>query len=550
MKRILCLVLALTLCLTAAPALAAEKATPLMQKLALQYVKGSGLRGLVTLNVTGDRPWAQLLSALNDTPLQLRFIDGIGEGFQYKLYLTDADGAETGVSEIFSDGSGTAWIRSDFLLDTLVSFPTETDLLSSLTGLGVDNPTWYLAALRLLLMTGESWTESWNPQLADASLALDSWMNSFAGTPAILDQEDGKVMLFRSEIPAEEIKRQLKALIPMLLGNEELMILAGRQVTRAQEELYLNAGYAWYYDQCIDALPLTGSIVLERQATVLGEPVSMLMSFPIAGMGTLKEISISQEESTAALTLIWAEKTLSVTAITSEGTGITSGEVRYLKDEGDSFTAAYTLRSTSETGTDDSGRDTETYTWTLTLDPLPEETGEGYVAFSPIQLKAQALLYSKPGDFNPTTLELSSAAVIDGCDVSLAVKLRTTSLWELPAAPTAAATRSLSDMTPDERTALAQDWLANALLAIAAAKPQPTAEPTAEPTVEPTEPTAEPAAEPAVEATAEPLTEPDAAPSSAPEATLEPAAEPEAAPTDLPGVSVMTEPPAPTEVST
>lgn len=480
MKRFVCLIMALMLCLTCLSVTAEEAAsTTQLQKLMLQYIKGSGLRGLITLNVEGDKPWAQLLSALNDTPIQLRCIDGISEGFQYKLYLTGENGEEQNLTQIFSDGSGTAWLQSDFLLDTLVSFPTELDLLSSLAGLDVDNPTWYFIALRMLLMTEESWTESWEPQLADASILLDSWMNAYAGTPAILDEGDGKIMQFRCEIPAEDIKQQLKTLVPLLLENQELMTLAGRQVSREQEDIYLNAGYEWYYDQCIDALPLSGSIVLERQATVLGEPVSMLMSFPVAGPGTLKEVSILQSGNTAGLTLTWEEKTLSITSVTAAGDGSSeqlSGEIRYLLQDGEGFSADYTLVSSKANGTDNDGRDTETYTWDITL--TPDSGAEG--SFSPVQIKAQALLYSKAGDFNPTTLEFSSAATIDDCNVSLALKLRTTSLWELPAAPDERVTRSLSSMTPDERATLLEDWVANALLSLAAQKSLPTAAPAEE----------------------------------------------------------------------
>lgn len=480
MKRFVCLIMALVLCLTCLSATAEDASQmPQLQKLMLQYIKGSGLRGLITLNVEGDKPWAQLLSALNDTPIQLRFIDGISDGFQYKLYLTGEDGAEKNLSQIYSDGSGTAWIQSDFLLDTLVSFPTELDLLSSLAGLDVDNPTWYFSALRMLLMTEESWTESWEPQLADASMLLDSWMNAYAGSPTILDQGDGKIMQFRCEIPAEDIKQQLKALVPVLLENQELMTLAARQVSREQEDLYLNAGYEWYYNQCIDALPLSGSIVLERQATVLGEPVSMLMTFPVAGFGTLQEVSILQAESTASLTLTWEEKTLSITAVTTagdDGSEQLSGEISCQPKDGDGFAADYTLVSKKATGMDDNGRDTETYTWDITL--TPDAGAEN--SFSPIQLKAQALLYSKAGDFNPTTLEFSSAATVDECTVSLALKLRTTSLWELPAAPDERVTRSLDSMTPDERTTLLEDWVANALLALAAQKSMSTEAPATE----------------------------------------------------------------------
>lgn len=467
MKRIVCLALALLLCLSLPLAQAEQAQIPQLQKLLLQVVKSSGLRGVVTLNVSGDKPWAQLLSALNDWPLQLRIIDGVSEGFQYKLYWNDENDTETAVTDIFSDGSGTGWIRSDFLLDTLLSFPTETDLLSSLTGLDVDNPTWYFAALRMLLMTEESWTTSWTPQLNEAFLALDSWINSLADSPAVLTQDDGKVMQFRCEISSDQLKQEMKQLVSMLLENEALMTLVGRQVSRAQESAYLNAGYLWYYNQCIDALPLTGNVVLERQMSIQGETLSARMTFPVAGFGTLQQVTLSQQDGATALELVWQEKSLTITAREAADASSTTGEILYTVAEGDGLSASYALASTAQYGVDDSMRDTESYTWELSLAPIPGEADHTYADFAPVQLKAEALLYSKSGDFNPTTLELTAAAAIDECTVSLATKLRTTTQWSLPDAP-ADEGINLADLTPETRSALLQDWLANGLLAFAA----------------------------------------------------------------------------------
>ncbi len=494
MKRVIGLVLCLMLLASSVQAVGEEIFDNTQaQKLLLQFLDGSGMKGAVAVEVNGEKEWAQRLSALNGRSIQLTAIDDseLG-GFQYLMYINE-QGEKTAQSEIFSDGSGTGWLRSDFLPDTLVSFPAKTELLSSLSNLDAGNPSWYISALRLMLISQNSWKESWEPRLTDAYLSIDSWMNAMGGTPMVLDTEKGKVMLYRCEISVDALKAQMKAMLPLLLGNEELMTLLSRQVSREQEALYLHEGYQWYYEQCIDHMPLTGSVVLERQVTALGEPVSMLLSLPVTGLGKLKEIDISQEGNARQLSLIYEDKAVRISGEVL-GEQINEGEISYQVDGEKNLLAHYTLQSSSKEGMDEKGRNTERYEWSIKATPALEQVSEGelsdYIDFAPFQMDGTLLLYSLPEAYRPTTMELVANLQVDECDVKVQAKLKTSSSWEIPSAPQQAASWDLATMTKEERATLWEDWLKNLFLGLSVFEPADPAA-TEAPMEAPTEATAQ-----------------------------------------------------------
>lgn len=512
MKRMVCLLLSLLLLFTSVMAVAEKDANTQPEKMMLQFVNGSGIKAAVFIQTSGNKEWARRLAALNDRNIQFSMIDGTrNNGFQYMLYLREGD-QMAAKSEILSDGNGTGWIRSDFLPDSLISFPTEHDVISSLAGLDTENPAWYLSALRMLLVSETSWQESWEPRLAEAYLSLDSWMNAMGGTPEILDTDEGKRMLYRCEISADELKKQMKAMTSLLLGNQQLMSLVSKQVSREEEALYLHEGYQWYYEQCIDALPLEGSIVLERQVTALGETVSTMLSLPVAGVGTLKEINLSQQDKTSRLSLIYADKTLTVTGEKLDDT-MTEGEFRYQAEGEKSIFAHYTLQTTFEEGVVDNDRNTETYTWLLKAEPALSQAdeAENVLDFAPVQLDATALLYSRQGDKRVTTMEYVMTLDADECRVEVTAKAKSSNEWDLPAAPAERVTRDLTDMTAEERAELWQDWCANFLLGVSVLPKQASGTEAPQPTEAPELP----------EATVIPIPEMTAAPQETSDASAE-----------------------------
>ena len=130
MKRILCLLLAAALLLCAIGA-SAEKYSTEPEKLLLQFKKGSGLKGTISVNATGPDEWAKTLSAMNGQTLQLRALDEGASGFQYRLYVEDEEQGMVCMTEAVGDGT-TGYITSDFLPGKTYTLPATEGFVSAM----------------------------------------------------------------------------------------------------------------------------------------------------------------------------------------------------------------------------------------------------------------------------------------------------------------------------------------------------------------------------------------------------------------------------------
>lgn len=469
MKRIVSLMLCIALALACAPVRAAEEDySSQTEKLWLQFANGSGVKGSVKAEITGDAAWASMLSPLSGVEFQFRAQDGRSSNYHYRLYVSDA-GEMTAMTEMYSPDGTMGYIRSDFLTDTVLSFASGSEAFASLCDLGSENPTWYSVGLKLLLLPDEVWNASWAPQLEGARLMLDSYLATYASEPEMISVDGESRILIRFEIPADDIRTGMKALLGALLDNSQLMTLLGRQASDEQKLLYLHRGYSWYYEKIINELPLTGSVLLERQLTTKGEERSTMCILPIADSKLgLREIAISQSDGVKEVSLVMSDRTVSWSA-SGQLPGDMEGYFHIDRDEGKSLRVMYRLHGEQSATDDDNGRNHELYDWTLTA--VPDLSGastaeliEGkYVDFDEAVFHLNAHFYSKPGDTTPVTLKLQASAGLPGGKVQLTADLKSASPWHAPEAPQGRMV-SLESLTAEERGALLNDWFSNGLL--------------------------------------------------------------------------------------
>lgn len=475
MKRVLCLLLCMML-LCAQSAFAAELYDSQPEKMTLQFLRGSGIKGSMTLTATGDAPWAAALQPISGVEMQLRALDGQSEGYQYRMYVSQ-NGQTSALTEIMSDGGSQAYLQSEFLLGNTYVLPAEADLLSTLAGLNRENLTWYSAGIRMLQINGSTWQESWAPELEPIYQSIDTWLIPYAAAPEVMTMDGEKQMLVRYEVPAADVKAEMKALLPQLLSNQRLMGRVRSQATTEQADLYLHEGYLWYYEQVIDALPLEGKVVLERRVTTMGEDRGMLMTFPVAGVKGLKEITLQTEGEKVSATLLFNDKTVEWSS-TPSGERNTMGTLRVLCDEGKSLSVGYELMQDVRKSVDESGRTSENYIWRLNAQPelsnVEESARERYITFDPMAVDISAVFSSKSGDTTPVTLNLKANVMMSGSALELAATMKSASPWKLPEMPTENLV-DLMALSAEERTALWQDMLANAMLTLADLRPAPVA---------------------------------------------------------------------------
>ena len=527
MKKLICLVLCLAMVMTSSLALAREYT--MSEKLMRQLEKGSGLKGTVTLDVSGEAEWAKLLAPMSGLPIELRAIGKeTGDVFYHQLFTMKGEDQHD-LLTLFSDGKKLL-VTSPLLPGTALTMQTAGDALGTLMSGGAEkNPNWYSALANMMAIPEDTWTEDWEPKLAKYYSQIEMWLSGFGAAPSVMHTEKGETrMLIRYEVPAKALKKELVTLVKAVLEDNALLSLVREQLTDAQRLAYLHPDLLWYYEEIVNAMPLTGSAVLEREITIVGDVVRTKLIFPLAAAeGGWNTLQVEQEGEDTSLSLQGDEKTLQLVlkgAKESVESASWQGIVRMIPaattDEEKAVSAAFDVKKFTSTSVDNDTREHVVTNWEVTIQSDLSHLAEGdparasYMDFAPVTAKAKVHFHSKNAQTSPTTLEVDGEVVLPDAVLGVQVNVKSAAPWAIPNLEIAEG-EDIIAMTAERRAELLSALLgAVAPLNAPAETPAPTAEPTAEPTVEPTvEPTAAPTAVPTAEPTPEPAEE------SAPEVT-------------------------------
>ena len=309
MKRVLCLVLCLML---AIPAAFAETADTLPKRFNRQLTGGNGIRGYVNITASGVAEWLDALLPFTATQIQIRAI-GQQQGdmselvtddddWQIRLYAKNSDGKEVGNSWLYGDPAG-VYFQSELLPDTLLSIPAEqvnllyqlmegdyAELLFAFDPMGMKAPgaqgnaPAYEAVAKLLGIDAAEWAQDWMPVLEKYFLQLDLWLAGYSEPAAVTDADGSLNMAVTYQIPVDELKAEAKYMIGQMMYDNDLQTLLLPYVTMEQRMTYLNPNLVYFYEACIDSLPLQGNIVLSRTMSAQGEIVNAQVALPIPAL--------------------------------------------------------------------------------------------------------------------------------------------------------------------------------------------------------------------------------------------------------------------------
>lgn len=499
MKKLICLLLSVMLVALCTTAMAKVEYT-LLEKWQRQVDFGNGIKGTLKVNVDGDADWAKLLAPLKDVPMEIRAIHD-GDTFQYRLYVEKGE-EMLGLTQLYGDQQ-TVYLKSDLLPDALLSLNAGGDVLNTLAGVTAQqNPSLYSAMLNLLNIPQTSWDGKWVPALKPYESAIELWLESYASSPSVLRGEDGSAtVLVRYDVPADAVKAQLKGLWSNVLQDGTLLPLLQAQLNQAQQETYLDANWLYYYEQVIDALPLEGSVVLEREMTAKGDTLRTDMVFPLAQDGW-SSLTIHQAEEATSFQLQGSEKELALDLekTVSGDSGNYQGKLRYVPaDKAQKAAAlAFTLVETKTTAVDEDTRSHDMTTWKLNIQPDGDYTGEGWETITPAEVNLQLHLHSKSQQSSPVTVAVSADVKLAEAQIAVELELMTRSKWVMDSLPTEGAV-DVASLSTEEVTRKLADLGLNGLTMIQRMNQETASaeEPVAEPAVQPSEAPAEPSAEPA-----------------------------------------------------
>lgn len=555
MKRILCALLSVLLLISAA---AAETADTLQKKFVRQLTAGYGVRGYASITASGVAEWLNVLLPFTATDIQIRAIGEMqrdmsesvtdDDDWQIKLFAENGAGQEVGTTWLFGDPAG-LYFQSDLLPGTTLTMPVEQiHLLYQLfkgewpdiffafdpfemTAPGANgNASAYVAVAELLGIGEDAWENEWFPVLEKYLLHLDLWLASY-GDPAFVTGESGSLTMEATyTIPVEDLKAEAKYIIGQMLFDNDLQNLLLPYVTLEQRITYLNASMVYFYEACIDALPLEGDIVLGREMSALGDIVSTTVSLPVpplpetltAPIGEaiakmlelpytdlltgMNLLTINQSGDEKSLVLSGSQRTLELKATETavdEYTTSLNGSLRIMPNVGveeNTVSAAFAYAYGHKVWQDENYLDHDTTTVAFSLEPdlsmLSEDDPfrNAYVDFAPLALDLSIDYRNNPFQENSAVqINVDGQAKLPDAELDLEMVLRITTKLSMTSL-SADGAKNLSALTDAERTELLTTLTTNAISLMANLNADnPTAAPSAAPTDVPAaEPTAVP----------------------------------------------------------
>lgn len=501
MKRLLCMALCLMLTL---PAALAETADTLPKRFSRQLTGGNGARGYIRISASGVAEWLNLLLPFTAAEIQVRAIgqkQGAATEFvtddddwQFKFYVKDSEGQEAGTTWLFGNPDG-VYFQSELLPDTLLHYPVSgvnllyqlfrgetSDLFFAFDPFGMKKPgtngnaSAYQAVANLLGIPEDTWTAEWLPVLDKYFTHLDLWLSGY-GEPSIVAERDGALSMIASySIPVEAIKAEAKYLVGQMLFDYELQDLLLPHFTMEQQITYLNPQMIYFYESCIDAIQLSGNVVLSREMSALGEVVATTVELPLpplpdeikqaAGQAAkllfqlpdekllegMDRLVVKQAGQQKTVILSGSQRTVVLSSTTADAEcGKTATGTFLVAPAGDSqqrkVSAAFTCTSTHRVWQDEKYLDRDTTEFSLAIRPAEDDA-----AFPPVELAWTLDYRNNPNQQDsPVQVNLNANATLPDAELAVESVLRITTQLNMEKLSTEGA-ENLTALT-DERKA-------------------------------------------------------------------------------------------------
>lgn len=507
MKRFLCILMCLLL---AAPAALAADYTPTELFHQQFIIGGNGLRGTLNLSVSGVAPWVEVLSPFTAAPLQVRII-GEQQGdvsamvaddddWQIKLFAKDAAGEQQGTTWLYGNPEA-IYLQSEMLPDWLLMLPVENvhlpyqladghfAALLSAFGLAMaeedgGNTEIYSALTKLMQIDESAWDAEWAPVMEKYYTEMDMWLSGYAEAPVLSGSTGSMTMRTSYSIPANELKAQTKYIIGLMIYDYDLQELLVPYFTEEQRSLYLNPALIYVYDYVIDAAPLSGSVILEREMTVMGETTGMTISLPLprlpetvtAPVGDmltdlfglpytgllsgLERISFSQSDNSFSISVTSPARTISfiVDETVENAESVKwNGFLRITPAVGSDepqMAAAFTYQSSHRIWEDEEYNTHEEFSLTASVEPDASLVTEddpfrsSYVDFEPVSVSGEVGFLKSYQKNAPVKVDVRLGFVLPDATLDLTLDTKIAVKWALEELPTKDAD-SIMTLTPE-----------------------------------------------------------------------------------------------------
>ena len=482
MKRIMALVLAVILLMSALPALAEDK--PIEQKYYQQAFVESAVRGTVTFEVSGDETKAMdsalfgvLKSLLPRLSLKMEHTTSRASGSGQAQATLTLDNNENAKVTILYDNKLVA--MSSTLLggeNTYYTAARDWDWTRLVQSFVQGESQWPPVWRMLLAVHGasEDWKNKSRDKLAVYETKLELWMNSFAKYSSGLEGTTPYTQI-DFDIPAASVKQELKALLQDLYNDAELLTQLREVVTAQEAAAYLQPSMRDTLFSMVDQMKMNGNVKIIRRYDMKGNSLLDEISLPFIDGGTLRSLYISAapgEEGTQYNVNgeLGNDTAFKVSCLKSEDS-IYTGTVEFTlpEEEGTEFVVsegepekkkvAFSYNLSWDPGEEEYSISTDKFTRTmrssLLLRPVDDES-------VPVQALSMELNFSS-GSSTRSATQMNGVFTWQDMDSDAAItaklESRTTSPFIYNAPSDLSGAMRLDLMTQESRTALLNSWV-------------------------------------------------------------------------------------------
>lgn len=452
LKRFLAVLLCAAMLMTTA--FAAKEDDYTLPELFYQHfvVQDYPIRGSMALTASGTASWLDLLLPWTASTLHLRLLNlENSDDFQYQIYAEDAQGNQKALTQLYRQNDA-LYLRSDLLPDTLLTLPVGGDLLGTLLGeTEQGNDSFYSVVMGIVNQPDMIWESVWVPVLESYLNDMELWLADYAAEPTMTGDTGDMTVQISYVIPAQAVKQQAKEIWHQVLFDEDLLSLLRPLMTQEQQNVYLNSAMTYFYDYCIDLLPMEGDLRLSRTMSARGETLGVSVALPLPeNTWGFTNLTFRQDESGLTLMLLNPERTLTLTAQQQSDaeneawTGMLTSVPAAGQDE-KLLMASYQFTRKHTTSMDSDGTRHDDTAWTLTFAPADEDAeNEQYLHFEPVEAALTTAFIRENKDSAPVRLNVTASLHMAEADVGLKMALRTTNRWNALTLPTSGAENVLT----------------------------------------------------------------------------------------------------------
>lgn len=470
LKRFLAVLLCAAMLMTTA--FAAKEDDYTLPELFYQHfvVQDYPIRGSMALTASGTAAWLDLLLPWTASNLHLRLLNlEDSDDFQYQIYAEDANGNQKALTQLYRQDDA-LYLRTDLLPDTLLTLPIGGDLLGTLLGeTEQGNDSFYSVVLGIVNQPDMLWESVWVPALESYLNDMEMWLADYAAEPTMAGDTGDMTVQISYVIPADAVKQQAKEIWHQVLFDEDLLALLRPLMTQEQQNVYLNSSMSYFYDYCIDLLPMEGDLRLSRTLSARGETLGVSVALPLPeNTWGFTNLTFRQDDNGLTLMLLNPERTLTLTAQQQDDaenetwTGMFTSVPAVGQDE-KMVTANYQFARKHTTSMDSDGTRHDDTSWTLTVAPAEEDTeDEQYFHFEQVEAALTTAFIRENKDSAPVRLNVTASLHMAEADVGLKMALRTTNRWNALTLPTSGAENVLT-LTTERALTLVQTAMSNAI---------------------------------------------------------------------------------------